>query len=326
MSTKTKKIWRFLGWILVLLLAVAGALALVHRQWLLDWYQGLNYAPTSEMSAIRTALDLTDQGTFLFNALTPSLETADEFNQNCRDDVSETAVLGCYGAGQIHVYDVAAPEFAGIREVTTAHELLHGAWERLSAEDRAELQTALAAVLDDHSDPLASELAVYDEAARTEEIYVRAGTEIRDLPEALERHYAIFFQDRAKLVDFYDSYVAVFKQTKARADALEQEITSLKSTIEAEVSDFEAAAGEFQTAVTNFNRCANTTNCFTSQSEFQRQRSALLSQQQTLLAQNDHINNLISAYNAKIDEYNQNAARSQELQAMINSTAPQVSL
>ena len=327
MTRRTAKTWRIIGWIILILIVILAVIVFLNRIWLIDWYSGLNYSPSTEMAAIRDRLALTDQGTFLFNATQPALNEATEFNQICRDDASEVAVLGCYAGDRIHVYNITAPEFDGIREVTAAHELLHAKWTRMSESERNELASALSEVLANNSGSLADELNTYDNSARTEELYVRAGTEISDLPEQLTKHYNQLFKDRSKIVNFYNSYVAVFEETKARAEELESELTELKSTIDADLQKFDQTANQLAQDVSEFNDCASTPNCFKNQAEFITERNTLLGRQQALNEASNEINDLINSYNSKIDEYNQNAARSQELQSKINSAStPEVNL
>ena len=321
MTSTKSKIWHLLGWGVLLILIILTVVIILNRTWLVDWYHNISYQPSAEMAAIRDRIALTDQGTFLFNATTPELNEAETFNQICRDDESAVAVLGCYTAGIVHVYNITAPEFDGIREVTTAHELLHANWSRLSDAEQNELLADLNQVLEDNQATLADELATYSDTARNEELYVRAGTEILNLPTNLAQHYDQLFQNRAKIVDFYNNYIAVFDQTKARAETLERELTDLKAKIDSEIDSYELEAKNLEKDVADFNDCASTPNCFRIKSEFVTERSTLLSRQNSLSDLNDQINSLINAYNTKIEEYNQNAARSQELQSMINSNA-----
>lgn len=325
MSRQARKIWQVVGWAVLFLLAVGVVVAILNRAWLVDWLNGLRYAPEGEMAEIETDLALTDGGEFLFKATQPVLLGAEEFNQNCREDVSEVAVLGCYNDGKIYVYDITAAELDGIREVTTAHELLHAVWARMNKEQRAEISEMLSAVLAENEEILAEEIEAYDAVAQQEEIYVRAGTEVRELPAALEEHFAEVFADRGQVVGFYEDYIGVFREIAARAEQLEQEITSLKAKIAAGVATFEARATELESKVTEFNACAATAGCFSNQSEFLRQREELLGEQWELTEMSREISGQIDDYNARIDEYNQNATRSQKLQEMVNSmSAPEV--
>ncbi len=319
MGKAIARVLKVLGWGILAATVVAAGAIWLNRQWLVDWWQGKQYAPSAEMAEIRGKLGLTERGTFLFNAVRPVLNEAAEFNASCHQEPSETAVLGCYTDGQVRVYNITASELAGIREVTTAHEILHAAWARLKNSEREELAPALDTVLARNAEALKKELATYDATAQAEEVYVRAGTEIAELPAALEQHFADFFVERGKIVEYYNGYIAVFSEKEARAEALAAELPELRERIDTTIADYEARAEELQTKVQEFNSCAAREGCFQSQAEFMTQRTALLEEQQNLRTENSEINGLISSYNTKIEEYNQIVDDSRKLKQEINS-------
>lgn len=323
MDNIAHKIWRIVGWTVLVVTAAVIILLVVNRQRIVDWYRGTQYTPSAAMQQIRQALNLTSDGDFLFAATKPEIYAAEEFNQNCREGASEAAILGCYTGGQVYVYDIDAvsePELAGIRETTTAHEMLHGAWARMSADERGELDAALQQVLAQNTATLADELEMYtDLTAQKEELYVRAGTEIRDLPVALENHFAKYFKSRETIVDFYEHYAAAFKKREAKAEKLLKEIEQEKGTLEAKMQQLDSEADQLEIDVENFNDCASTPQCFTTQAEFASAREEIVGRQEALEGEMDSLNSQINAYNAKIDEYNQNVTESKQLQEKINS-------
>lgn len=311
-----------LQYIKLLLLVVTIAIFIVgFLNWgkIYDWYRGLSYKPTGDMLVIQNSLGLTDEGEFLFNAVHPALNDAEDFNQNCHKDESDVAVLGCYTMGNIYIYDIDSSELKGIRELTTAHELLHAKWERMSDAEKRELDSILTQVFNENKDLLKDEIEEYGINERQEELYVRVGTEIKKLPEVLEKHYARIFRDQDKIVDFYNSYIKVFKELKARLEILKEEIESLKVQIDDKVASYEALVGQLEIDIEEFNNCANTIGCFVSEVDFYLERGSLLTKQDELAGLNDEINGLIDNYNAKIDEYNADVMESNKLQEMINS-------
>ena len=108
-----------------------------------DVLVGMGYRPTSEMVEIREALKLTGTGARIFNASLPVLQEKQEFNQNCREVENESAILGCYRDDRIFVYNIVDEELPGIRELTSAHELLHAVYDRMSNEDKARWRNEL---------------------------------------------------------------------------------------------------------------------------------------------------------------------------------------
>jgi len=302
-------------------LVVVAATVVLKRDWIYDWYRGVSYQPSGEMVAIRDELGLTNRGEFLFNAAQPALNTAVDFNLNCRQDESEVAVLGCYTAGNIYIYDVKDAKLAGIRELTTAHELLHAVWARMSGDEQQELSAALLQVFDKNRDSLESELDTYDASEKQEELYVRVGTEVKDLPETLEKHFAEIFKDQDKIVDFYESYIAVFRRIKTEMETLEEEIELMKGEIETKLAEYERQLSQLEADIVSFNSCAEVVGCFQNENDFNARRAALVERRNELNALNDEINELVDAYNEKIDEYNANAMEGRELQNMIDSKA-----
>ena len=316
-SRTSKIIW----WgILLIGLVIAGAV-IMNRRWIVDWWRGLHYEATPEMAEIRDDLVLTDRGMFLFNALQPTLNEADEFNQNCHQNASETAVLGCYTGGVIRVYNIDNPDLEGIREVTTAHEMLHAVWARMSAAEQDEMTEMLNQVLKDNPNTIGKELETYEPDAKLEEVYVRAGTEVAKLPEELEKHFAEYFNDRGKIVKYYKSYISVFNKQKEQAEQLQAEIPELKKQINTDIKAYEAAANQLQDEIKEFNACASQAGCFQTNAAFLARRAELVAAQTELKEQNSQLNEAIADYNAKIDLYNQIVDDSRKLEEEINSNS-----
>lgn len=309
------------GWVFLVALVGVVALVVLNREGIYDWYRGLTYQPSDEMATIRDKLQLTGRGEFLFNAAQPELNEAAEFNRNCRQDEDEVAVLGCYTTGNIYVYDIDAAELDGIRELTAAHELLHTVWARMSEDERVALVEPLTRTFEANQDFLGEEINSYDISEKQEELYVRAGTEVKDLPEVLEAHFAEIFRNQDAIVDFYDSYIMVFREIKAEMEELMSEMEEIKAEIDAKTAEYEEAYSQLEADIVIFNSCAEVVGCFKSESEFYSRRNELVNRQNTLNALNDEINGLINEYNAKVDSYNADVTESHKLQDMINSNS-----
>ena len=308
-----------------MVLAVVIVTAAVNWKWIYDWYLGVVYTPSVEMVTIREELGLTDEGKFIFNAAQPILSEAKEFNQNCRQEESETAVLGCYKNGNIYIYNITAAELDGIRELTTAHELLHAKWARMNEDERRGLIESLTHVFEDNQELLESEIEPYEVSERQEELYVRSGTEIKNLPEDLERHFAEIFKDQDAVVDFYEKYIAVFREIKVKMAGLLEETEALKEEIGVYTTSYERQANQLEADIVSFNSCAAVEGCFASEGEFYARRKQLVLKQGELEEMNDKINNLIDKYNEKVEEYNADVTESRKLQDMINSnTVPEI--
>lgn len=323
------------GWIVLIcvLAAIIAALAIFNQVGygnnlvvkIQDFYQGQTYQPSAEMARIKKDLQLTEKGEFLFNAARPELMSAADFNAHCRNGASETAVLGCYTGGNIYVYNITDSELNGIRELTSAHELLHAVYARMSDEERAGLVEPLTRTFDAHQDYLGEEINNYDSSQKQEELYVRAGTEVADLPEALERHYAQFFKDQDAIVAFYNSYINVFRALKSEMSTLKSEMEAINTDVTAKTAEYERRSAQLSADIVSFNSCAKVTGCFSTEDEFTIRREALLAEQAALEQLYNEINDLIAAYNAKVEIYNADVSHGEQLNNLINSAAePQV--
>jgi hypothetical protein len=310
-----------LRWVFLAVLAVVAVAVVLNREWIYDWYRGVSYQPSNEMATIRDKLQLTGRGEFLFNAAQPELNAAEEFNANCRQDEDEVAVLGCYNNGDIFVYNIDAAELNGIRELTTAHELLHVVWARMSEDEKVALVEPLTRTFDANQDFLAEEINQYDISEKQEELYVRAGTEVKNLPEALEKHFAEIFKDQDMIVDFYDSYIVIFRKIKAEMGNLVSEMEELKEAISVKTAEYEEVYSQLEADIVSFNNCAEVAGCFSSEAEFYASRNQLIARQNELNLMNDEINNMVDVYNAKVDVYNADVTESRKLQDMINSNS-----
>lgn len=309
------------SWVFLVVFVVLAMVVVLNRGWIYDWYRGISYQPSGEMIAIRDKLQLTGRGEFLFNAAQPELNEATEFNKNCRQDEDEVAVLGCYAAGNIYVYNIDAVELNGIRELTAAHELLHAVWARMSDDEKVALVEPLTRTFEKNQAFLGEEINTYDVSEKQEELYVRAGTEVKDLPETLEKHYAEIFRDQDRVVDLYNSYITVFREIKAEIEELANEMEELKVEIGVKTAEYERMFNQLEADIVSFNSCAEVAGCFNSESEFYLRRNELVGRQNELNILNDEINELINEYNAKVDLYNEDVTESRKLQEMINSNS-----
>ena len=310
--------------ITVLVFGVITALGLgfyFNRQQLFDTILANTYSEPAEIAAIESKLSLTDSAKTVFRASRPSLESHESFNNHCKSHDAEVSVLGCYTGGQIYLYNITASELSGVIESTAAHELLHAEWERMSPADKAELTSAINDVYNDakYHDLLAEDLATYDESERVEELHSRIGTEIADLPDALESHYAKYFVNQDLIVDFYDSYITPFRELSEELENLSAELENLDQTIDEKTKAYQSRAEKLSSDIDEFNSCAKTSGCFATESAFYARRNQLVAEQDAVDALYTELNSLVDQYNAIVAEYNANVIRGESLDKMMNS-------
>lgn len=294
---------------------------LLNKTAVIDTFKGIGYNPTPAMLEVKNSLKLTTDGDRIFRATHAILASRDDFNSSCESHDEAVSVLGCYTGDRIYIYNVEDSSLNGIRESTSAHELLHAVWTRLSGLERSELVPLLEETYEKHPE-MQETIESYDEVERIGELYVRLATQVKDLPAELELHYAKYFEDQNLIADFYISYITPFNELTEQITTLKKELDSLEKEIASRSSALDAKLKDFDTKVDEFNRCADTAGCFTSNYAFTSRRSELVSEQQSINVENTAINALIDTYNKKADAYNSSITRSSDLQNLINSNAP----
>ena len=317
-----KKTWSLVIFVISSLLLMAFvAFVAINFGSIKDIIVGLSYHPSAEMVEVRDSLGLTSKGTRIFNATLPELKGKDEFNQICRDTENENAILGCYRGDRVYVYDILSDELIGVREATAAHELLHAVYHRMSADEKREIRDALISVYQKNQETLGEEIDIYEEDKKEEELYVRAGTEIADLPEVLERHFASIFENQDLIAEYYQGYIKVFREIEQKLEELLAKVQTLDANITAKTAQYGADVASLNADIAEFNNCAKTANCFTSTRVFNTRRAELVSRSESLSALYNEISGMVLEYNNLVTEYNENLLHGQALNMTINSAA-----
>jgi hypothetical protein len=207
----------------------------VERQAIQDWLVLRNYTPPEDIMALAERTSMTAEGKKLFYVHKPQLMDKIAFNEKCK--VQEASiVLGCYDGIGIYVYDIKDERLAGVEEVTSAHEMLHAAYERLGAEEKAqlnnELQKALSGISNQRIIDLVASYRLRDPGSVPNELHSIFGTEIRNLSPKLEAHYKKYFLDRQRVVAYSEKYEQVFVGIKNQVEELDASLLLRKAEIE----------------------------------------------------------------------------------------------
>ncbi|WP_245907322.1 hypothetical protein [Leucobacter massiliensis] len=311
----------------VLVLAAAVIVAVMHRQEIRDHFSGLGYEPTPRVEQLREDLSLTDAGDRIFLATRPTVDAGTEFNDRCAgvDHAEQGHVLGCYKEDRIHLFEVRDERIDGIVEVTAAHELLHAAYGRLGEGDRTALAERLRREYERlaEDDPeLRERMSVYEhlsDGAFANELHSVLGTEVRELPPWLEEHFGRWLSDRDALVDRFVEYHSVFVALQDRADELQEEMSALREEVERRKADYDVAVDEFNAEANDFAARNGRAEFADDPEEFERIRSELD-------ARRGELEEVLEGLQADIDRYNalreQLAALSEvssELEQQLNS-------
>ena len=320
--SKSSKIATF-----VALIIIAGCLIVsvffADQIWFLlrDTISNLSYSAPAEVNEIADEIKLTNRGKFIFGASTPVIESQTDFNRHCESHDIEISTLGCYNSGKIYIYNITADELSGIKESTAAHELMHAVWARLTDSEQNKLASSILSVYNDekyHAD-FAKQLEAYSEDEIVEELHSRLPTEIKNLPDALEKHYKDYFEDQDAVVDFYEKYREPFNKLENELKDLSEELETLRTKLEGMQETYQKDSEQLSRAVDEFNNCASTTNCFASNYEFNTKRAELSAKQVALNNLYQELSTLVDDYNKKVDKYNNNLLRGEELDSMMNS-------
>lgn len=281
------------------------------------------FEPSAEVADLSGNLELTDKGKRILYASSPVVAEGKEFNTNCAGGGDEHVnVLGCYYAKKIFVFAVKNDQVAGIKEVTLAHELLHAVWARLGEREHTKLGALLRQVYEKNA-YLNDKMQYYAPSEFENELHSIVGTEVRDLPEELELHYAKYFKNRAAIVTTFEGYNEVFNQLMAQSEELSAKMAVLEKDITALKTDYEGRRDTLNAEITDFNRRADN-HAFASNSDFYSERAILERDINDLNGLYEEINQKISEYNNLVEQYNAISVHLTELANSISSATPPV--
>lgn len=306
------------------LLSVGVVLAVLYQQAIRDQLTVWQYQPSAAVAALAERSGMSDRGRFYFFVTQPSLENAEQFNQECRRVEQASPILGCYdqAADRIHIYDVTHPELDGIKEVTAAHEMLHAAWARMGRAERQRLGELLEAAYQRvKTDDLTERMAYYERAqpgSRSNELHSILGTEVAGLGEELEQHYRRFFTNRQAVVGLHAAYHQRFITMQQEAERISGELNGQRAAIEQRSARYSAGVAAFNASAATFNDRAARGD-FSSQAAFQAERARLMQQSQELSAEQQAIQAAVAEYNRQVATLNALGQKIQSLQQQLDS-------
>jgi DNA-binding transcriptional regulator YbjK len=308
-----------------LVLLTLAVLILLFRQDIIDKYHVMNYTPSAEMQAVTQRSGFSDVGTYLFFASRPLLQDRTSFNDSCRSVATEqTAILGCYAAQRIYLFDIDDPRLDGVKEVTAAHEMLHAVYDRMSFDEKKDINALLEAqsqaLGNDQGrvDELLAQYAETEPGERLNELHSILGSEIATLSPELEEYYAQYFTDRAGLVSLAQKYQSVFNELQQQQDTLVNELNALADAVDAQSAAYRRNLQVLEGDIAAFNRRANSGTL--TREEYDRERTALLLRQNILRQEYGEIQELIRSYERKRAELAAINSESNALNRSINSS------
>ena len=289
-----------------------------------DEFKARDFVLTGDLSTITNSLKLTDRANLILRAAHPALQEKEDFNRNCNSHSQEIYVLGCYREDQdrLYVYNVNSSELPGVREVTTAHEMLHAAYHRLLFWEKLDLKDQLQSVYDHlpADSDLRTSMQNYHPDEFYDELHSRIGTEVKDLPTPLERYYQRYFTDRQLIVKFNEQYHNVFTELQRQTDRLKESIEVKKQSIENKTKEYQTQKQQLNEVISNFNSRAARGD-FSSQSDFNTKRQSIVSRIDALNREYDQLTQAIEELNSEIAKYTQSIYHNNDLIDQINSNS-----
>ncbi len=285
------------------------------------------FDPSDDIKRYVEEAGLSAIGELYLMASLPQVVPAYEFDRYCTRSEPGIGILGCYTLRdrRIYLYDVTDPRLGSMEPVVAAHEMLHAAWARLSTQEHEELAVLLeqgfATLPADHE--LRSRIQTYERdnpASRIPELYAILGTEIRVLPSELEEHYAIYFDDRSKVVQLAETFYRVFETLVTERDQLVANLESRGAEIDGLKFAYDEANAVLKRDIDAFEVRRTTPGGFPSESEFLATRAALIERQNRLRGMRNSLLEKIDEYNALLEDLNRLNSELSELNRGINIT------
>jgi uncharacterized protein YukE len=296
-----------------------------NAQAMTDWWQLHGYNPPANVQQLAKRDTMTSSAQRVFYINHPNIESdVSQFRNDCHEN-EKTIILGCYHSNQagIFVYNVTDPRLAGVQEVTSAHEILHAMYDRLSRSEKKDVNSMLQNYYNNglHDQRIIDTINSYKQSEPKDlvnEMHSIFGTEIANLPTPLEKYYSRYFINRNAVTSYAAAYQGEFsrredqlktyesqlKTLKTQIDNVEQSLNSQQTKIESDRAELdslkaEGRIAEYNSKVASFNNEVDDYN---------------------VLVQRTRTN--IRTYNELVDQYNSLAHELASLEKAIDSRTP----
>ena len=301
-----------------------GIWGLTNQQRIADQFTVWQFDPSASVQQYVTESGMSDEGKFLFYASQPTIQSNPTFNSTCSNVEEDFGVLGCYFPSEksIYLFDVTDDRLAGIEQVVAAHEMLHAAWDRTSAAERAQLAPLLEAEAASMKDDpeFATTLEFYaktEPGERSNELHSIVGTEFSDLSPELDAHYAEYFTDRSVVVALHEKSNAVFTAQQEASKKLAEELDALRASIDDDYKSYNSGYDSLNRDIDDFNTRADNRE-FRSVEQFNNERASLIDRQNSLNSLYDAIETNVATYDDMVTQLEALNATISELNKSIN--------
>lgn len=308
----------------MLLLAILATPLLVWWQWYraYDWWRLHNYTPPVSIVSLASVDTMTPKAKHYFYINLPQqVVNVSAFHSSCPDS-EKSIVLGCYHSGErgIYIYNVKDERLTGVEQVTAAHEMLHGAYERLTSNDRKYIDGLTNNFYNTsvHDQRVIDEINLYRKTepnSVSDEMHSVFGTEIANLPAPLETYYKKYFVNRNAVVNFAAGYQAEFTSRTNQINADDKQLATYKQNIDREESSLNNLLGQLKADRARLDNLRNSDQIFA-------YNSAVAGFNAEVDAYNIKLNNLqqdIIAYNQLVADRNAVAGELRSLDGAIDT-------
>lgn len=237
------------------LVSLASIVALVgfavwQRQYVSDWFRLRGYTPSTAVVELANKTTMNPQTRKVFYVNHPSIEDKTTFGKHCNIS-EETIVLGCYISNSgIFIFNVQDSRLKGVLEVTSAHEVLHAEYDRLSSSDRkwvdSKVTSFYATITDKRIKDTVEAYRKRDAKIVPDELHSILATEVKNLSPELENYYKRYFTDRKAIVSYSDQYEKVFTDIKNQIEDYQKQLDSRKKQIDINQNLLEKKSAQLQ--------------------------------------------------------------------------------
>lgn len=229
---------------------IAVAVLLWANRWnIYDSWRLRNYQAPAQVAQLATDTTMNDKTRRLFYVYRPELDDKTDFVQKCKS-AEKTIVLGCYvPSSGIYLSNITDERLKGVLQVTAAHETLHAAYDRLSASEKAHVDSTINAAYAKVTDQrIKDTIEAYkkSDADITNELHSILGTEVRDLPPELEAYYSRYFTNRKAIVAFSEQYEKAFNDRQKAVADYDKQLADLKTQIDSQQKSLEGQDGSLK--------------------------------------------------------------------------------
>jgi archaellum component FlaC len=299
---------------------------------LLGWtWQGENiretvqlskYQASPEIAKLAVDTKMSETGRKIFYLNTPTIEEKKSGLNLCKKEGAKekTVILGCYVSNRgIFIQKVSDQRLAGIMQVTAAHEMLHSAYHRLSADDRQQVDRELNQVFEKLNNPRLKKLiAIYrkqDPKVVTNELHSILGTEVPNLIPFLENYYKRYFSDRSVVVAYAQKYESTFTNLMRQAEEIDQKMTEMKP----ELDRLEASTKQQSRSIEQQRAELNRLQASHRTSEYNSRVAGFNRQVDSYNQQVNRLKQQVAAYNKLVKTYNAVSTEEKSLNESLNN-------